>query len=89
MKRFATAGLIALMTLTSAALAQTDSRIQPGGSSGALFKGTAEEQKACSPDATKFCLDEMPNDMRVLACLQQHREKLRKVCLQVLEAHGQ
>jgi hypothetical protein len=31
----------------------------------------------------------MPDSLRVLGCLQQHRTKLRKACLQVLEAHGQ
>jgi hypothetical protein len=25
----------------------------------------------------------------VLACLQEHREKLKKACLEVLKSHGQ
>jgi hypothetical protein len=53
------------------------------------FQGTPEEQAACSPDATKFCSDAIPDTFRVLACLQQNRTRLRKVCLQVLEVHGQ
>ncbi|AXK83077.1 hypothetical protein DW352_22690 [Pseudolabrys taiwanensis] len=88
MKR--TAAAVALLTIlvNGAALAQTDERLQPG-RSGSLFSGTPEEQAACRPDSTKYCLDEMPDSLRVLACLQQHRTKLRKACLQVLEAHGQ
>ena len=53
------------------------------------FQGTPEEQAACSPDATKFCSDAIPDTFRVLACLQQNRTRIRKVCLAVLESHGQ
>lgn len=56
---------------------------------GDLFSGTPEEQAACSPDATRFCSDAIPDTFRVLACLQDHREKLRKVCQKVLTDHGQ
>ena len=56
---------------------------------GGLFQGTPEEQAACAPDSTRFCQDAIPDTFRVLACLQDHREKLRKVCLKVLEDHGQ
>ncbi len=37
---------------------------------GSLVQGTPEEQTACSPDATKFCKDELTDTFRVLACLQ-------------------
>jgi hypothetical protein len=60
-----------------------------GSSSGGLFSGTPEEQAACSPDAVRFCRDDLPDTFRVLACLQKHREKLRKACRNVLEDHGQ
>lgn len=88
MKRCA-AAVLSLLVLSGTALAQKDERIQPGGTPGGLFNGTAEEQAACRPDATKFCLDEMPDNLRVLACLQKNRTKLRKACSQVLQAHGQ
>jgi len=58
---------------------------QPGG----LLQGTPEEQAACAPDSTKFCRDFIPDTFLVLACLQEHRKQLRRVCLQVLEDHGQ
>lgn len=88
MKRCA-AAVLSLFILCGTAQAQRDERIQPGGTPGGLFKGTPEEEAACRPDATRYCLDEMPDNFRVLACLRQNRTKLRKVCLQVLEAHGQ
>jgi hypothetical protein len=58
-------------------------------SGGGLFTGTAEEQAACSPDAVKFCRDDIPATFAVLACLQEHREKLKKACQDVLKSHGQ
>jgi hypothetical protein len=54
-----------------------------------LFKGTAKEQAACSSDAARFCSDDIPDTFKVLACLQKHREKLRKACREVLKAHGE
>ena len=58
---------------------------QPGG----LLQGTPEEQAACAPDSTKLCRDFIPDSFRVLGCLQEHRKQLRRVCLKVLEDHGQ
>jgi Cysteine rich repeat len=54
-----------------------------------MFKGTPEEQAACSLDAAKFCSDAIPDTFKVLACLKEHRDKLKKTCEQVLEKHGQ
>ena len=31
----------------------------------------------------------IPDTLRVLSCLQEHRKQLRRVCLKVLEDHGQ
>ncbi len=56
---------------------------------GNLIQGTPEEQAACSPDATKFCKDEIPDTFRMLACLQAHREKLHKACQKVFKDNGQ
>ncbi|MGC1668582.1 MAG: hypothetical protein WA767_10120 [Pseudolabrys sp.] len=56
---------------------------------GGLLQGTPEEQAACAPDSTKFCRDLIPDTLRVLSCLQEHRKQLRRVCLKVLEDHGQ
>lgn len=48
-----------------------------------------EEQEACAPDSTKFCRDAIPDNLRVLSCLQDHRKSLTKACMKVLENHGQ
>ena len=52
--------------------------------------GTADEQKACSRDVSRFCRPLMDQgDFVILACLQQNRPKLTKACSQVLTNHGQ
>lgn len=86
--------IVGLAMTIGTAMAQ-DERLMPAPpgakapASGGLFQGTPEEHAACQSDATKFCLDDMPDTFRVLACLQEHRTKLRKVCQKVLESHGQ
>jgi hypothetical protein len=82
---YATLVLISLFCQT--ALAANEPRRPPP--QGGLFQGTPEEQAACAPDASKFCKDAIPDTFRVLACLQDHREKLQKACQQVLTNNGQ
>jgi hypothetical protein len=52
--------------------------------------GTQQEQRACAGNVQRYCgpvLDQ--GDFAVLACLQQHREKLSAACKKVLTDHGQ
>ncbi len=79
--------LAILLLVAGEAIAAGDQKTlgQPGG----LFTDTPEEQAACAPDATRFCSDAIPDTFRVLACLQEHRKKLKKSCLHVLDAHGE
>jgi len=53
--------------------------------------GTPAEQAACRPDVRRFChaIKEGSGDGSFLACLQEHRAKLRRACREVLESHGQ
>ncbi|HZL29852.1 MAG TPA: hypothetical protein VFC54_02175 [Pseudolabrys sp.] len=83
-----TGAAVLIMLLSSASgWAQAD-KSNPA-PSGGLFTGTAEEQAACSPDAVEFCRDDIPATFAVLACLQAHREKLKKACQEVLKSHGE
>ena len=79
--------LILIQVVSGAAFAANEGR-QPA-PSGGLFQGTPEEQAACAPDSTRFCQDAIPDSLRVLACLQGHRQRLKKACQKVLEDHGQ
>jgi len=78
-----------ILTIDGVVSAAERAQQQAPAPQGDLFSGTPEEQAACSPDATKFCKDSIPDTFAVLACLQDNREKLRKDCLKVLEDHGQ
>lgn len=82
------AAVLILLLSGTIVLAQTDKQNSTA-PSGGLFTGTPEEQAACSPDAVKFCRDDIPATFAVLACLQAHREKLGKPCQQVLKSHGE
>jgi Cysteine rich repeat len=53
--------------------------------------GSSDDQAACRPDVRKHCSKVEPDsgDLVFLACLKEHRDKLRKPCLAVLERNGQ
>ena len=51
--------------------------------------GTVEEQKACSRDVARYCKAVMNgDDLTILGCLQQNRQKLAPACVKVLTDHG-
>ncbi len=90
-----TAALILLLS-ASAAFAQAGSADtapypqQNAKPSKAKFKGARDANNACFRDANRYGSDEIPEgDMKVLACLQDHRSKLSKGCAAVLAEHGQ
>jgi hypothetical protein len=51
--------------------------------------GTAQEQQACTRDASRLCRQQLGDDPSVQRCLQQNRQKLSSACLKVLQSHGQ
>jgi hypothetical protein len=57
-----------------------------------LSKGTKEEQKACAPEAVKFCGHELDvnaaDTAAILKCLQRNRQKISIQCQAVLERNG-
>ena len=51
--------------------------------------GTPEEQKACSRDVARFCKAVINgDDLTILGCLQNNRQKLTPSCTKVLQSHG-
>jgi hypothetical protein len=57
-----------------------------------LSIGTKEEQKACAPEAVKFCGHELDVDASdttaILKCLQRNRQKISGQCQAVLQHNG-
>lgn len=90
MYRLSAAALLAL-ALSGPVLAQTSPGIQPPTTeTQAKAKKTShDEHNACFRDANRYCADAIPDDMKVLACLQDHRKRLSKGCLKLLEENGQ
>ncbi len=91
MLRSAAAILTILLSFAVDALAQTSSQRQaplPNPFQD-LMQGTPEEQAACRGDSTRYCKDQEPDALRVLACLQRNRTKISGPCLRVLQSHGQ
>jgi hypothetical protein len=74
--------LAAIFTLSSPASAQLPLPLP-------LPEGTPEDRAACEGDVRRFCQHAIPDNMRVLACLQQNRPRISVACRRVLEKYGQ
>jgi hypothetical protein len=54
--------------------------------SGALaHSGTQEEQQACTPDVFRLCSAQIPNEDRIVACLNKNMAKLSPACRAVMK----
>ena len=93
MHRLAFTAALALLLSGSAALAQSGADTAPyqmQETAKGKHSAKAKERDACFRDANRYCADEIPEgDMKVLACLKEHRSKLSKACSAVLAEHGQ
>jgi hypothetical protein len=85
LSRVSLASAVLLMT-TAFSLAQTPLPIPLPFPS---YQGTAEDQKACDPPVQRFCRAAIPDQFRVLRCLQENRDKIGKACQAVLTSYGQ
>lgn len=81
MQRLTITALTILLMSGSLAFAQSEHR--------GKMRGSDDEQNACFRDASRFCADAIPDQFKVLACLKEHRKRLSKACLKVLEDNGQ
>jgi len=70
--------LIAAVAITAASVGYA----QEGRTGG--HKGTAEQQRACRPDAIRLCHG-LHEDEAIYTCLKTNVAKLRSVCREVIE----
>lgn len=54
-----------------------------------LPTGTPEDRAACEPDVQKYCRHAIPDQLRVLSCLQENRKRISPTCQGVLIRYGQ
>lgn len=48
-------------------------------------RGTPEQRAACAPDAFRLCFGDIPDAVRVEACLRQNQSELGAACRAVFE----
>jgi hypothetical protein len=52
------------------------------------YRGTAEQQMACTPDVWRLCFDQIPDVDRITACLRQNTPQLSGPCRSVFESNA-
>jgi hypothetical protein len=51
------------------------------------YRGTLQQQLACTPDVFRLCGEHIPDANRILACLQQNTAQLSASCRAVFESN--
>jgi hypothetical protein len=52
------------------------------------YRGTLQQQMACTPDVWRLCFDQIPDVPRITACLQQNTPQLSGACRSVFESNA-
>ena len=52
-------------------------------------QGTPEDRAACESDVQRHCKAAVPDQLRVLNCLQDNRNRISRSCQAVLVKYGQ
>src|SRR3954453_19049990 len=60
-----------------------------GAASAQEYRGTMEQQMACTPDVWRLCSDQIPDVNRIVACLQQNTPQLSSGCRAVFQSRNQ
>lgn len=53
------------------------------------YRGTMEQQMACTPDVWRLCSGQIPDVNRIVACLRQNTPQLSNGCRAVFESNNQ
>ena len=53
------------------------------------YRGTWEQQMACTPDVWRLCSDHVPDVGRIVACLRQNAPQLSNNCRAVFETNAE
>jgi hypothetical protein len=52
------------------------------------YRGTLEQQLACTPDVFRLCSEQMPDVNRIVGCLRQNTPQLSGPCRAVFESNA-
>jgi hypothetical protein len=53
------------------------------------YRGTWEQQMACTPDVWRLCSDQIPDTNRIVSCLRANTPQLSNGCRAVFESRAQ
>ena len=53
------------------------------------YRGTWEQQMACTPDVWRLCSDQVPDVGRIVTCLRQNTPQLSSNCRAVFESNAE
>ena len=53
------------------------------------YRGTMEQQMACTPDVWRLCSDQIPDVGRITACLRENTPQLSSGCRAVFQSNNQ
>jgi hypothetical protein len=76
-RAFTTIGVLATLGLGSV-----------GGAMAEEYRGTWQQQMACTPDVFRLCGSEIPDVDRIVTCLRQNTPQLSHNCRAVFEANA-
>jgi hypothetical protein len=71
------------------ALALALSIAATGAASSQEYRGTWEQQMACTPDVWRLCSEHIPDTGRIVGCLRQNTPNLSNGCRAVFETNAQ
>ena len=74
------------IVLTLAVAAGAMAAVAPASSQ--EYRGTWEQQMACTPDVWRLCSDQVPDVSRIVACLRQNTPQLSNNCRAVFESQA-
>ncbi|WP_339028633.1 hypothetical protein WI604_28275 [Bradyrhizobium symbiodeficiens] len=63
--------------------------VAPGAAFAEEYRGTMEQQMACTPDVWRLCSDQIPDVGRITACLRQSTPQLSSGCRAVFQSNNQ
>ena len=52
------------------------------------YRGTLQQQLACTPDVLRLCGEQIPDTNRIVACLRQNTPQLSGGCRAVFESNA-
>jgi hypothetical protein len=64
------------------------SMLGPGAVYAEEYRGTLEQQMACTPDVWRLCSDQIPDVNRIVTCLQRNTPNLSGSCRAVFESNN-